>query len=64
MAQKYGVTKTGMAVAWLCRLPMMLQVIVGTTKPERLDQIAAGAQIELSREDWYAIYRAAGNTLP
>ena len=64
MAQKYGATKTAMAVAWLVRLPMMLQVICGTTNAGRMKQIIAGANIRLSREDWYAIYRAAGNTLP
>ena len=64
MGDKYGVSKTAMAVAWLARLPMMIQIIAGTTNPSRLKEIVAGAGVELSREDWYAIYRAAGNTLP
>lgn len=64
MAQKYSVTKTGIAVAWLTRIPMMIQVIAGTTNPNRLQQILTGESVELSREDWYAIYRAAGNKLP
>lgn len=64
MAEKYGVTKTAMAVAWLTRIPMMIQVISGTTNPERMKQIIAGVNTQISREDWYAIYRAAGNRLP
>ena len=64
MGEKYGVSKTAMAVAWLTRLPMMIQVIAGTTTPSRMKEIVTGAGVELSRADWYAIYRAAGNTLP
>ena len=64
MAEKYGVTKTAMAVGWLTRIPMMIQVISGTTNPERMKQIIAGVNTQISREDWYAIYRAAGNRLP
>lgn len=64
MAEKYGVTKTAMVVAWLTRIPMMIQVISGTTNPERMKQIISGANTQISREDWYAIYRAAGNRLP
>ena len=64
MGEKYGVSKTAMAVAWLARLPMMIQIIAGTTNPGRLKEIIAGAGVELSRQDWYKIYCAVGNTLP
>ncbi|MCI6377592.1 MAG: aldo/keto reductase [Clostridiales bacterium] len=64
MAEKYGVSKTALTVAWLLRLPMMVQVICGTTSPARVKQILSAAEVTLSREDWYAIYRAAGNRLP
>lgn len=64
LAEKYGVTKTAMAVAWLLRIPMMIQVIAGTTNPSRVKEIISGADTVLSREDWYVLYRSAGNTLP
>lgn len=64
LSEKYGVTKTAMAVAWLLRIPMMIQVIAGTTNPSRVKEIISGADTVLSREDWYALYRSAGNTLP
>ena len=64
MAIKYGISKTALAVAWLVRIPAMVQVITGTTRKERLKEIAQGAQTDLAREDWYALYRAAGNRLP
>ena len=64
IADAYAVTPTAIAVAWLVRIPAMVQVVTGTTKPERMREILLGANTPLSREDWYAIYRAAGNQLP
>ncbi len=64
IAEKYMITKTGLAIAWLLRLPEKMQPIVGSTNPERLSKIAKAADIELSREDWYKIYLAAGYKLP
>ena len=64
LAEKYGVTDTGMAIAWLLRLPEKVQPVVGSVNPERLTAIAEAAEIELSREDWYRLYLAAGYRLP
>jgi predicted oxidoreductase len=41
-----------------------MQVITGTSKPSRLADAAKAADIEITREEWYALYRAAGNRLP
>lgn len=64
MASKYGVSNTGIAIAWLLRLPEKMQPIVGTTNLDRIKDIAKASEIEISREDWYKIYRAAGHQLP
>ncbi|MDR2832154.1 MAG: aldo/keto reductase [Streptococcaceae bacterium] len=64
MAEKYNVTPTGIATAWVNRHPANMQTIVGTMSPERIQEIAAASDIVLSREDWYALYMAAGNILP
>lgn len=64
LAEKYGITPTGMAIAWLLRLPDKMQPIVGSTNPERIKAVAEAADVELSREDWYRIYREAGYRLP
>ena len=53
-----------MAIAWLLRLPDKMQPIVGSTNPERIKAVADAADVELSREDWYRIYREAGYRLP
>lgn len=64
MGEKYGVTDTGIAIAWLLRLPEQMQPVVGSTNPSRIEEIAKAADITLSREDWYDIYRTAGYQLP
>ncbi|MFD3444716.1 aldo/keto reductase family oxidoreductase [Microbacteriaceae bacterium 4G12] len=64
LAEKYDVTPTGIAVAWITRHPANIQVVLGTTKPERVRDSAAGSEIPLTREEWYGLFRAAGHTVP
>ena len=64
LAEKYGLTSTGMAIAWLMRLPDKMQPIVGSTNPDRIKAVAEAADVTISREDWYRIYREAGYRLP
>lgn len=64
LGEKYGVTPTTMAVAWLLRHPADMQVLAGTMKESRFDEICRACDIEISRQDWYQIYMSAGNMLP
>lgn len=64
IGEKYGLTKTGVATAWMLRHPANMQLIAGTMNPARLDEIARAADVVLTRAEWYEIYRAAGHTLP
>jgi predicted oxidoreductase len=64
VAEKYGVTPTGIAVAWITRHPANIQVVLGTTNPARVRNSAAGAAVKLSREDWYRLFRAGGHRVP
>ncbi len=64
LAEEYGVTPTGLAIAWLQRHPAKMQTVIGTTNPDRVRQVAEACKISLSRPHWYEIYRAAGNVLP
>jgi predicted oxidoreductase len=64
IAAAHGVTPTGIAVAWITRHPATMQVVLGTTKPERVIESAAGSELPLSREEWYRLFTAAGHTLP
>jgi predicted oxidoreductase len=64
IAAAHGVTPTGIAVAWITRHPANMQVVLGTTKPERVAASAAGSDVRLSREEWYRLFTAAGHVLP
>lgn len=64
LAEKYGVSNTTIVMAWILRHPAHMQPIMGTTNEGRLRDCVRAADIELTREEWYAIYLAAGNTLP
>jgi predicted oxidoreductase len=69
LCEKYStsdvpVTNSAMAIAWLLRHPAKMQPVLGTTNKERIKQIGAAAEIELTREEWYGIFKAAGNVLP
>ena len=64
LADKYGVTKTAVAIAWLLRLPEKMQPVVGTTNLSRIKDIAKAADVELERSEWYRLYRSAGHSLP
>ena len=64
LAKKYAVTPTGIAIAWITRHPANLQVVLGTTKPDRVRQSVAGSDVNLTREEWYHLFRTAGHKLP
>ncbi|AWK49787.1 aldo/keto reductase [Clostridium beijerinckii] len=64
IAEKKGVTNTAIATAWILRHPAKIQTIVGTMNSNRIKEICKASNIELTRQEWYAIYLAAGNKLP
>ncbi|WP_342480675.1 aldo/keto reductase [Paenibacillus sp. FSL L8-0340] len=64
LAAEKEVADTAIAIAWLLRHPANMQPIVGTTNTQRLLDIAKASDITLTRQEWYEIYRAAGNKLP
>lgn len=64
LAEKYQVTDNAIAVAWILRHPARIQTIVGTTNQQRLKDISLASQVQLTRDEWYALYMAAGKKLP
>lgn len=64
IGNKYGVSKTTMAIAWILRHPAKMQPVTGTTNLVRLADCLKAADIRITREEWYEIYLAAGNKLP
>ncbi len=64
LGEKYGLSKTGVAAAWILRHPANMQLIAGTMDPDHLREICEAAEVTLTRSEWYEIYRAAGHCLP
>ena len=64
LAQKYGVSPSAIAIAWVLRYPAKMQAVVGTTNPKHLLEASQASNLTLTRKEWYEIYLAAGNDLP
>jgi predicted oxidoreductase len=66
LSEKYGnATVDQLAYAWIMAHPAAPLPVIGTNKLDRLEQTAKAAQIQLEREDWYALWTAAkGHGIP
>lgn len=64
LAAEYGVSPDTIATAWITRHPAAMQVVVGTTSPQRVRDAVAGSELALTREQWYEVFRAAGYVVP
>lgn len=64
LAAKYDVAPEAIATAWITRHPAQMQVVLGTTTPQRVTDSAAGSEIPLTRPEWYELFRAAGWIVP
>ncbi|WP_061910941.1 aldo/keto reductase [Streptococcus cristatus] len=64
LADKYQISPSAVAIAWVLRYPAQMQAIIGTTKTSRIIESAKAADIELTRKEWYEIYLASGKDLP
>ena len=65
LAKDKDTSKEAIVLAWLLRHPARIQPIIGTTTPERLVACCLADRLELSREEWYALFVAArGTSLP
>ena len=64
VAAAYDVPAIAIATAWITRHPANMQVVLGTTSPERVTGAALGSDIPLTRAEWYELARAAGHRVP
>lgn len=64
LGEKYGVSKTAIAIAWILRHPARMQAIAGTMNPEHLRDICAASKVNLTHQEWYQVYLASGKFLP
>jgi len=64
LAVHYDVPPIAIATAWITRHPANMQVVLGTTNPERVAGAAQGSDIPLTRAEWYELFRASGHRVP
>ncbi|WP_077304837.1 aldo/keto reductase [Terribacillus halophilus] len=64
VAETHNVSKSAIAIAWILRHPAGIQAVIGSMNPDRIRSISEAQSVKLSREEWYGLYRAAGNNLP
>ncbi|MGW9031027.1 aldo/keto reductase, partial [Streptomyces sp. NPDC055722] len=64
LAAKYGVPSLAIATAWITRHPARMQVVIGTTTPQRVADAVLGSDVPLTRAEWYELFRAAGYIVP
>ena len=64
IGDKYGVSKTAIAIAWILRHPAKMQAIAGTMNPLHLKDICDASKVELTHNEWYELYLASGKVLP
>ena len=64
IAAEQKVSSTAVALAWILKYPAKMQVVIGTTKTERMKEAAKATEVELTKKQWYEIYQGAGNELP
>ena len=60
-----GATVDQVAYAWIMAHPSRPMPIIGSNQVERIERAAKAATIQLTREDWYALWTAArGKRIP
>ena len=59
VANAYSTTPLAILLAWQMRHPSKIIPIFGSVRPELIKQAAQAAAIELDRDNWYRILRAA-----
>ncbi|MBP6704655.1 MAG: aldo/keto reductase [Vicinamibacteria bacterium] len=65
VASRHGVAPETGQIAWILRHPAKIRPVIGSTRPERIREAFAAANVTLSREDWYRLLNAArGRDLP
>lgn len=64
LATRYCVTPSAIAVAWITRHPADMQVVLGSTNPQRVLEAAQGSDLPLTRGEWYGLMQVAGHRVP
>ncbi len=64
LADKYNVSKSAIAAAWIPRHPAGMQGVTGSSRMDRILDMAKARKVDLTRKEWYELYKAAGHRIP
>ena len=65
LVDKYGVGSDTLLLAWIIRHPAKVLPVAGTVNIARIQQLMKAASLELSLEDWFAIWtESIGKKIP
>ena len=59
MAKAHDVDISAVAVAWLLAHPANIMPVMGTNNLDRIGRISDALKVEMSRQDWFALYEKA-----
>jgi predicted oxidoreductase len=59
IAKSHGVARTVVALAWLLKHPSNIMPIIGSTNPDHIREAVKATEVELTREEWYQLLKAA-----
>lgn len=59
VAEREGKPRTAVALAWVLAHPSRPIAIIGTQNPARITEAVRALEVQLTREDWYAILTAS-----
>lgn len=63
IGEHYGIPKSGVVMAWYLSHPAHIQPVVGSTNPARIQELATGSGVRLTREEWYSLYHITSDVL-
>lgn len=65
LVQKYGVGSDTILLAWILKHPAQITPIAGTVNVARIQNLPKAVQLELNKEDWFAIWvESMGHRVP
>jgi len=65
MAHEKSVPPEAIIIAWLLRHPARIQPLIGTRQPDRIRAACRADGLQLTREEWYALFQLGrGRRLP
>ena len=59
LAEKYSASTDQVLLAWLYKHPSGIIPVLGTTKIERIKAALDATRIELTRDEWFLLWRAS-----